>query len=384
MDGTRFKVYRAALQAKIRRWLGGSADPYLPLPDGTVLSPSEGVQAAFAEVRPALSFESEAPVADRMTDAEGWQHRARAKLAELSGYALERPVPAVTQRATPADLGEGLVRESVYLRVRPACDVPVHIIRQRDLTGSVPVFIHLAGSTSGVHLAWGEARVPIDHQRLSIGADMARQAARRGYLAVAVEQAGYGERLERHLPKRSDHRTIDLANHLLLLGRTLMGDGAGDISAALDWLLAGGAGIEVDPKRVFLFGHSAGGTLAQYAAALDTRISGVLASGSVGSVRETIGARGAGGGDGIVPGLLQWMDTPDLIALVAPRVFVGLSGARDHIFPAAGVEKVVAAARPFFARLNAEYRVQAVTAPGGHRYYARESWVAWDRFIDPP
>ena len=170
---------------------------------------------------------------------------------------------------------------------------------------------------------------------------MARQAAERDYLAIAIEQAGYGERTEFHLQKRSSNRTIDTANHLLLVGRTLMGDGASDVSSAIDWLMSPHCPIEVLSERTFLFGHSSDGTLAQFAAALETRISGTLASGSVGPIRETIAARGAGGSDGIVPGLMNQFETPDLLALIAPRPFVGLSGTRDHIYPYNGVLKVV-------------------------------------------
>ncbi len=373
-----FAVYRHALKVKIARRLGRGADPYLPLPEGALLSPSLGIAAAYDGAPRRLGFPARGPLSP-----EAWQAQARAKLAELTGYAATRPIPEVTIQKGEVAVGDGIVRHSVYLRIRPDTDLPVHLVYRPGLTQPAPVFLHLAGSTSGVHLGWGEAKVPIDHQRIAIGADMARQAAQRGYLAVSIEQIGYGERGERHLAKPSPNRTIDAANHLLLLGRTLMGDGAGDVSAALDWLLSGIGPLTADPDRIFLFGHSAGGTLAQYAAALDVRIRGVLASGSVGPVRQTIGARGAGGGDGIVPGLLNWFDTPDLIALVAPRVFVGLSGDRDHIFPASGIETVVDQARPFFALCGAADRVQAISVVGPHQYHAAASWDAWTRWIDP-
>lgn len=372
------KVYKDAILGRLRRLSGRQFDPYAPLPDGTLLSPSLGIARALSDAPRTLSFQRDAG-----EDPTVWLAQARAKLTELCGYSETR-LPAVSIREeADMDLGDGLVRRSFYLRVRPETDLPVHLIFRRGLGGAAPVFLHLAGSTSGVHLAWGGTKVPIDHQRVAIGADMARQAARRGYLAVAIEQIGYGERGERHLRKRSANRTIDAANHLLLLGRTLMGDGASDVSHALDFVLAGGTGQAVDPDRVFLFGHSAGGTLAQYAAALDRRISGVLASGSVGPIRETIAARGAAGGDGIIPGFLNWFDTPDLAAMVAPRRYVGLSGARDHIFPASGVEKVVAEARTFFERLDAAERIHAVSVDGPHQYHAQASWKAWEAHIDP-
>lgn len=376
MNTVSLAVYKAAALKRLRRIIGQSTDPYAPLPDGTCLSPSLGIQAAYKEAPRTLGFDT-----DPNRKPEDWQRQARARLTDLTGYHQVRPMPDVTIEKPEENLGNGVVKRSFFLRVRPDTDLPVHLIYKSGLSTSAPVFLHLAGSTSGVHLAWGGARVPIDHQRLSIGADMARQAAERGYLAVAIEQAGYGERGERHLRKRSANRTIDAANHLLLLGRTLMGDGASDVSSAIDWLLSPACPLKALENQVFLFGHSAGGILAQYAAALDTRLAGVLASGSVGPVRDTIGARGTGGGDGIVPGLLNWFETQDMIALVAPRKFIGLSGTRDHIYPYSGVETAVEAARPFYRSMDAEDAVQAVAVEGPHQYHAEASWAAWTTYF---
>jgi dienelactone hydrolase len=386
MKAAQAKVYWAAAAARIRRLIRGAPDLYPP-PPGAVLSPSEGIAAALA----AVTRGDAPPVWGGDPQAlDAWRLRARDRLAYMTGYdraraAAEGP-PTLTAERPAQTVGPGIVKRSLYLRVRPHTDAPVHVIHRADLDPTVkaPVFLHLAGSTSGVHLAWGEARVPIDHERIAIGADMARQAAARGYLAVAIEQSGYGERSERRLPKRSADRTIDAHNHLTLIGRSLMGDGAADVSAALDHLFSGTAGYTPDPARVVLFGHSAGGTLAQFAAALDSRITGVLVSGALGPWRETIGARGAPGGDAIVPGLLAHFEASDLTALVAPRAFVGLSGRADHIFPFDGVQAVVEEARPVFAALRAEHRLGAVGVDGPHRYYAEASWEAIGRWIDPP
>lgn len=374
MNTVSLAVYKAAAIGRLRKLLGKPDDPYAPLPEGAMLSPSIGIEASYEQMPRALAFDS-----DDGRDPAGWQQEARVKLADLTGYCVARDIPGITTERPEETVGDGIVKRSFYLRIRPDTDLPVHLIYKRGLAEPAPVFLHLAGSTSGVHLAWGGVRVPIDHQRVAIGADMARQAAARGYLAVAIEQIGHGERSERHLGQRSANRTIDAANHLLLTGRTLMGAGASDVSSAIDWLLDDACPLKAQRDKVFLFGHSAGGTLAQYAAALDTRIAGVLASGSVGPVRETIGRRGAGGGDGIVPGFLNWFDTEDMIALVAPRAFIGLSGDRDHIFPYSGVEKVVSAARPFFDRMGAGECVQAVSVKGPHQYHAEASWAAWEK-----
>ena len=241
----------------------------------------------------------------------------------------------------------------------------------------------LSGSSSGVHVGIGEVKVPIDQHKVLIKADIARQAAQKNYLAVTIEQAGYGERLEKKLFKKSSDRTIDNANHLLLLGKCLVGNGSTEISYVIDWLTSKKNILKIDKNKIFLFGHSSGGTLSQYAAALDTRIKGTLASGSVGPIRETIGSRGCGSGEGIVPGFLKWFDTSDLIALIAPRVFVGLSGDKDHIFPYSGLAKVVKASKKFYQKLNASNKIKCIKVKGKHQYYSKKTWEVWNKYIDP-
>ena len=141
-------------------------------------------------------------------DMESWQARARRALAEMLGYrhaVSAVPTIAVTECSADAADGEaGLIRKTYYVRTRGMCDVPVTLIQANTLSEPPPVFLFLAGSTSGAHIGWGTARLPIDHQRIAIGADFARQAARRGYLAVCIEQIGFGERQEKDLPSRTD------------------------------------------------------------------------------------------------------------------------------------------------------------------------------------
>ena len=375
---TRSKVYRAAAWRKVRNFLGLDTDTYPPRPEGTKLSPSQGLGAATQAITRNNAFD--------VTNISKWQLDARNRLAEMLGYTKPEAVPETIAQRGPTTVESDrhdLERMTYYLRVRPDTDVPVTTVVRKDRGGPLPVFILLAGSTSGVHLGWGEAKVPIDHHRLSIGADMARQAAHRGYLAICVEQIGYGERGERDLPKKSPDRTIDVAVHAVLLGQSLQGLKTMDVSAAIDWLESPESPFEINRDRIFLFGHSSGGTTAQYAAALDPRIKGVLASGSVRRVREITATRGNANGEYAIPSFLTQFESDDIVALVAPRPFIGLSGSNDHIFPFDAVERVVEGARPAFAAFGATEKLMAVRAPHGHRYYAGESWAAWKAVIDP-
>ena len=371
------KVYYAALKVKLKKLLNSKYDPYLPLTKNVFLSPSSYTLEMYKKSKLALSF-SKSNLIPRL-----WQTKARKKLAELSGYESIRPKPIIVKSFSEKELLNNVFKKKHYIRVSPTLDLPINLLFKKPFRNNMPVFIFLAGSTSGVHVGWGEAKVPIDHERIQAGADIALQAAKKGYLVITYEQAGYGERLERHLDKKSKQRTIDFANHLLLLGKTLMGKGASEISSVIDWLVLKNNKLNINKNKIYLYGHSSGGTLVQFTAALDIRVKGALASGSVGPIRETIGARGASGGDGIIPGLLNWLDTEDILALIAPRSFVGLSGDKDHIFPFSGVKKVIILAKAFFVKLKAEKKINYFKVKGKHKYYNKESWKAWYKFIDP-
>jgi len=378
-DKVNIKIYYEALKVKYKKLFNSKYDPYLPLTKDVLLSPSSYTFEMYKKSKLALSFSKS------RLDPKLWQIKARKKLAELSGYESSRPKPITVKYFSETKLSNNVFKKKVYLRVSPKLDLPINLLFKKPLKNNMPVFIFLSGSTSGVHVGWGEAKVPIDHERINIGADIGLQAAEKGYLVITYEQAGYGERLERNLNKKSKNRTIDFANHLLLLGKTLMGKGATEISSVIDWLVMKDniLNIRINKNKIYLYGHSSGGTLVQYAAALDVRIKGVLASGSVGPIRETVGARGVDGGDSIIPALLNWLDTEDIIALIAPRSFVGLSGDKDHIFPFSGVKKVIILAKAFFIKLKAEKKINYFKVKGKHQYYNKESWKAWYKFIDP-
>lgn len=278
----------------------------------------------------------------------------------------------------------GLKRRRVYLRLWSGADTPVDAV-WREGGGRRPVMICLQGTNSGSHLSWGETRMPPDPAKVAGGGDYARQAAARGYIAICLEQSCFGERAERHIKPRSDSSTIDTANHAFLLGRSLLGERAADVSSLMDWLAADGAsrdlGLAADIERVFIMGNSAGGSVALYAAALDTRIAGVLASGCVGFVRDTIARRRDDSAQNVVPGLLNWLETDDVVGLVAPRPLLAISGTRDHIFPYAGVAAVTESARRVYQAMRAEGNLAAVSANGPHRFYPEIAWPAFERLV---
>ena len=216
--------------------------------------------------------------------------------------------------------------------------------------------------------------MPADPLKIAAGADYARQAVAQGYAAVCIEQSAFGERRERSLPRASADPCIDTANHALLLGRTLLGERVSDVSAVIDWLAAEAGTLALDPTRIAVMGSSSGGSTAVFAAALDPRLSAVLAGGCVGFIRETIARRGDSSGQNVVPGILNWLEFDDIVGLIAPRPFLIVSGDTDHIWPHAGAAEVVESAQQIYKAFGAGEAIRAVAASGGHRFYPKLAW----------
>jgi dienelactone hydrolase len=365
-----------ALRRRLIHALGRKFDP-CPPPAGLALSPSESHVAAYPTAPLALSWSK----SDR-TDPAQWQDAAREKLAELTGFVTSGAAPAV-RRTEDREAGAGLGRKSVYLDGGPGRDLPVNLVWQDDGGWPRPVMICLQGTNSGAHMSWGEARMPADPLKIANGGDYARQAAMRGYLAVCLEQACFGERVERRLPSRAGGPCASAAHHALLLGRTLLGERAGDVSVVTTWLRENAADMGVDPEKIFVMGHSAGGSTALFAGALDTRIAGVIAAGCVGFVRDTIAARQDLEGQNVIPGILNWLEIDDVVALCAPRPFLTIAGKSDHIWPFDQAEAVVASARQVYDALGAGERIAALPGPGGHRFYPEIAWDAFAQVSDP-
>jgi len=376
----RAATYRLALCRRLALLAKGEFFPHPAAPADIELSPSLAHARALDAAPLRLSW-SRAGI----TDPQAWQTEAREKLGTLAGYPTQRATP-VSRHRTEHPLPGGFKRRRVYLRLWNGADAPVDAV-WRENPGPRPVMICLQGTNSGSHLSWGEARMPPDPAKIARGGDYARQAAARGYLAICLEQSCFGERAERHMTPRSASTTIDTANHAFLLGRSLLGERTADVSSLVDWLVSAGGddlGLAVDTTRIFVMGNSAGGSVALHAASLDVRIAGVLASGCVGFVRDTIARRRDDSAQNVVPGLLNWLEMDDVVALVAPRPLLAISGTRDHIFPYDGVAAVIASARRVYQAVNASNRLAAASAEGPHSFYPDVAWPAFERLVGDP
>jgi len=367
----RFRSKRIALKRRLALLFKKAFDPYPAAPDGMRLSPSEQHFAEYETVQLKCSRSSL-----NSMDVTEWQNTARAKLSELTGY-RQSTTPANILLESKEPIRDGYHRHGFFIRDEWGVDLPVQAIwKEQQVAADLPVIVCLQGTNSGFHMSWGEELMPPDPVKIARGGDYAIQAADQGYLAICMEQSCFGLRMERKLKKRSADPCIDTANHLLLLGRSLAGDRASDISSVVTWMSGGEHNLPADREDVSIMGQSSGGSTAMFSGALDTRLRLIMATGCVGYIRDSIAARNDASGQNVIPGILNWMEMDDIVALCAPRPFLTVSGTHDHIWPISGGEAVVESARRVYREHDAEDNILAVGAEGPHQFFPNETWRA--------
>jgi len=195
--------------------------------------------------------------------------------------------------------------------------------------------------------------------------------ARRGRPGAGVE---LGPRISKpHGTPEGWLQYYNQAMHRLVRGELLMTKLLADIAAAVT-ALRNTAGTE----RVGILGHSHGGNLALFAAALDTRVGFVCCSGAACSFRHKLAHGTALEMALVMPGFATRFDFDDLMRCVAPRPLFVVSADQDVY--SADAEDLVARALPSFAEAGARQALQHLRVEGLHaldpaRFTAIVDWL---------
>ena len=133
---------------------------------------------------------------------------------------------------------------------------------------------------------------------------------------------------------------------------------------------------DVEPSRVGVIGHSHGGHVALFLAALDVRVSFSCVSGATCSYQHTL-ANGTGLDMALViPGFARHFDLSDLLRCAAPRKMFVVSSDADPF--ASDAEDLVRDASASFADAGCPGHLQHLRVPGPHALDARR----FDAIVD--
>ncbi len=189
----------------------------------------------------------------------------------------------------------------------------------------------------------------------------AEQLATSGTIVLSIDARGIGEtkvntdansrEFDRYFGDFSDIMTA------LLVGKTMVGMRALDISRGLDLLVSR---KEVDPNRVYGYGEDAGALPLLYASVLDGRIRRVVLNGMLVSYESVVNSRVHRRIlEGVAPGMLKSYDLQDLVAALAPRDvwIVGGTDPLGHELPASEVKKEYRRALEVFSTQRASQAI---------------------------
>jgi len=212
--------------------------------------------------------------------------------------------------------------------------------------------------------------------------------ARKGLTVLAPDALGFESRrrsadsstgvavppLARETPPGDWVQYYNHAMHRIVRGELLMSKLLSDVASGVAALQ-----VLVPTESIGIAGHSFGGNVALFAAALDTRLTFAVSSGSICSFRHKLAHGTALEMALIIPGFASRFDLDDLLLCVAPRKILVVSGDDDPL--SADATAVVTRARSAFAELGVPDHLNHVRAQGGHaldrtRFQAIVDWLA--------
>ncbi len=343
------------------------------------LSPYDQVNAWVAQEKSALVFAGKT-----RGDFERWRKQFAKRLRGYLGRVPER-VPLDAEVLEKQDCGD-YTREKVVFNTEKYASVVAYVLVPKELKPGErrPAVLACHGHGRGKADVCGVAASPEERKTLiePLNYDYAVQFVRRGYVVIAPDWRGFGERQSPAAWARAGRDPCNVnAMAVAYLGYTLLALDIWDGMRAVDYLQSR---PEVDPGRLGVAGLSFGGTMTTYLAALEPRLKVACISGYLSTIKgDALGMRGLGNfcGSQHMPGLLALGDIPEVAGLIAPKPLVVEMGEKDACFILADMQQAYAHLREIYAAAGAADRLTVDVHPGQHQWSGRVAFEWFDRWL---
>ena len=386
------QVGTAADEAK--RWKGSALGNLYPF-----------IKRQQQKTRQSLAFLHRQP-----KDLEAWKAEGRAKVFELMSY---RPEVASSRARILERVDRGdYIREQLTFWTTPDVEVPAYFFIPKRAKFPVPAVVAL--HDHGGFYYWGKEKLVEtdgEHPMLAAyrkeyydGQSFPATLAQRGYAVMVIDMFYHGERrlildedLENHTNDRSKVEPEEIIRkinqragsseavvlrNILHSGFTWGGVVAWDDIRTVDYLQTR---QEVDPHRIACAGLSLGGWRTVILAGLDPRIKSACVVGWMTSFlyliphHEIYTVPSA-----MIPGLLEYLDYPDIATLAMPCPLLVVHGQQDTLFPPEGVKTAMATLRKSYQAIGQPERFSTLIFDGPHKFplTAQREMMDWfDRWL---
>ncbi|MEH7386261.1 alpha/beta hydrolase family protein [Bacillus sp. JJ1521] len=303
---------------------------------------------------------------------EVWQSSLISKFQELMGaYTSDAPLnPKIVEQK----VYDQYTRYSIEITTLPTIRLQMYVLVPNNLEGKkAPAILALHGHGYGNKDIVGLD--PYGNDRKGdpgLHKDFAIELVKRGFVVMAPELIGFGERNYSNDIRQSpsDNSCYSLASQLLLYGKTLAGLRVFECQRVLDFMEEY---EEIDATRIGCMGISGGGLVAAFTSILDKRIQATVISGYTNTFKGSIMNR-RHCLDNYVPGILQSAEMPELIGLMVPRPLFIESGKMDHLFPVKETENAIEQIKSIYSERNVEHLVHWQLFEGGHEICGDQSF----------
>lgn len=310
-------------------------------------------------------------------DWNQWQQHARDIFRQSLGSFPEKTEldPVILEEKEFTDY----IRQKVVYKSADMLKISAYVLIPRSQEGKNPAVIACHGhgygnkAIVGLNPDGSDNKGEPDYQK-----NFAIELVKRGFLVIAPEILGFGERrLKEDVEQDNDNSCHPISTYLLMMGKTMSGMRVYDTIRTIDYLQNR---EDVDEDRIGCMGISGGGLVCSFTGAIEERIKVAVISGysntfkdSVMSVNHCV--------DNYVPGLVEHLEMPEIISLIAPRPLLIESGKQDSIFPIKGTKTAYKRIKEIYAYHQVPDKLDKDFFEGDHQISGKKAYDWFENWL---